>query len=262
MGLGIVAADGGSMNGQASVIGGGELAPTIFGRSLIDQVASEGRPDLSSPLVPLIVLKCIQAVEANGMDFEGIYRKSGGSSQLKIITQLFERGQRFDLDDCDRFNDVSAVTSVLKNYFRELPEPLLTYELHEAFIEAAETSSSSAQQHADGDAGLSSSMVGRADGEDGSVATTPSSSKKERMLHLIRQLPAPHHDTLKVLCLHLKRIGDRQAENRMTARNLGVVFGPTLMRSRDPSREFADMGQKSITVEWLCENAEAVFDSE
>ena len=71
-----------------------------------------------------------------GLDYEGIYRKTGGSSQSKAITQLFERGQyeSFDLLDTDVFNDISSVTSVLKNYFRALPNPLLTFDLHEKFV--------------------------------------------------------------------------------------------------------------------------------
>ena len=73
-----------------------------------------------------------------GLDYEGIYRKTGGSSQSKAITQLFERGQyeSFDLLDTDVFNDISSVTSVLKNYFRALPNPLLTFDLHEQFVHA------------------------------------------------------------------------------------------------------------------------------
>lgn len=72
------------------------------------------------------------------MDYEGIYRKSGGSSQSKLITQLFERDDldSFDLEDLDTFNDISSITSVLKTYFRELPNPLLTHELHESFVAA------------------------------------------------------------------------------------------------------------------------------
>jgi len=45
----------------------------------------------------------------------------------------------------------------------------------------------------------------------------------------------------------------------MTARNLGVVFGPTLMRSRNPGAEFADMAGKAMTIEWLVENAPTIF---
>jgi len=73
------------------------------------------------------------------MDYEGIYRKTGGASQSKLITQLFERGHynSFDLCDSDRFNDICSVTSVLKTYFRSLPNPLLTFDLHEQFVIAA-----------------------------------------------------------------------------------------------------------------------------
>lgn len=76
------------------------------------------------------------------MDYEGIYRKTGGASQSKAITQLFERGNydAFDLTDIDSFNDISSVTSVLKSYFRSLPNPLLTFELHEGFVQAASKS--------------------------------------------------------------------------------------------------------------------------
>ena len=73
------------------------------------------------------------------MEYEGIYRKTGGSSLSKAITQLFERGNydSFDLNDIDRFNDINSITSVLKSYFRALPNPLLTHGLHEMFVTAA-----------------------------------------------------------------------------------------------------------------------------
>jgi len=164
--------------------------PTMFGRALSDQVQAEG----SGRKAPLVVEKCIQAVENIGMDYEGIYRKSGGTSQLKIITQLFESRQPFNLEDTDRFNDISAVTSVLKNYFRELPEPLLTYELYQRFIECTE----------------SKVDVGK---------------KEVEMKELVRALPKEHFDTLKMLITHLHRVQDMADYNRMNSRNLGVVFG-------------------------------------
>lgn len=105
----------------------------MFGKDLSEQVATD---DVA---VPVIITKCIYAVEAVGMEYEGIYRKSGGSSQSKQITQLFEKGDydSFDLADIETFNDISSVTSVLKNYFRQLPNPLLTHALHESFVTAA-----------------------------------------------------------------------------------------------------------------------------
>lgn len=197
--------------------------PSMFGRSLAEQAAHEGRD------VPLIVEKCIQAVEAFGMDYEGIYRKSGGTSQLKVITQLFERGNTFDLEDTDRFNDVSAITSVLKNYFRELPEPLLTFELYDELIRVVESKADSA------------------------------ATKQQLIKDLVERLPRQHFCTLQQLVLHLYRVQERSADNRMNARNLGVVFGPTLMRSADPTQEFAHMGGKAMTIEFFIDHAPDLF---
>lgn len=70
------------------------------------------------------------------MDYEGIYRKSGGAAQMRTIQISFETNELLDLKDEDTINDICAVTSVLKQYFRELPNPLLPYELYDQFMEA------------------------------------------------------------------------------------------------------------------------------
>ena len=109
------------------------------------------------------------------LDYEGIYRKTGGSGQSKIITQLFERGDyaSFDLLDCERFNDICSVTSVLKTYFRSLPNPLLTFVLHDEFIFA-------------------------------STIHDPI-HKSGKYADLVKQLPTEHYYTLRTLMLHLHR---------------------------------------------------------
>ncbi|KIP11643.1 hypothetical protein PHLGIDRAFT_63457 [Phlebiopsis gigantea 11061_1 CR5-6] len=205
-----------------------QAGPSMFGRELIEQVRADSKDE--ERLVPVIVEKCIDAVDTLALDYEGIYRKTGGSGQSKIITQLFERGDyaSFDLRDSDRFNDICSVTSVLKTYFRSLPDPLLTYQLHDKFIEAASI-------------------------KDPAV-------KGARLNELIAELPAEHYHTTRALMLHLHRVCKRSDKNLMHARNLGVVFGPTLMRSRDPNAEFSDMAGKALSVEWLVENAPIVFE--
>ncbi|KAF9071136.1 hypothetical protein BDP27DRAFT_1322828 [Rhodocollybia butyracea] len=173
--------------------------------------------------VPVIVEKCIEAVETLAMDYEGIYRKTGGSGQSRAITQLFERGDynAFDLRDSDRFNDICSVTSVLKTYLRSLPIPLLTYDLHET--------------------------------------NRDPTLKNSSLTELVNKLPSEHYHTVKILMLHLNRICQRSEVNLMNARNLGVVFGPTLMRSRNPGAEFSDMAGKALTIEWLVESAPQIF---
>lgn len=109
------------------------------------------------------------------LDYEGIYRKTGGSSQSKMITQLFERGDytTFDLLDTDRFNDICSVTSVLKNYFRSLPNPLLTFELYEQFVQG--------------------------------ITIKDSALKNKTLSDLVKQLPSEHYYTLRMLMIHLNR---------------------------------------------------------
>ncbi|KAF8514203.1 signal transducer [Hysterangium stoloniferum] len=205
----------------------GPLPPSMFGRDLIEQVRADSAREHRD--IPIIVEKCIAAVEHLAMDYEGIYRKTGGSSQSKAITQLFERGNydAFDLRNSDAFNDISSITSVLKTYFRQLPNPLLTHALHDAFSTAA--------------------------------VIRDQRAKAESLSSLVYQLPSEHFHTLRFLMLHLYRVQLRAKDNLMTARNLGVVFGPTLMRASDPSREFADMAGKALAIEWLVENAPIVF---
>lgn len=201
--------------------------PSMFGRDLVEQVKSDSK--WGERRVPVIVEKCIDAVEALALDYEGIYRKTGGSGQTKMITQLFERGDygSFDLRDNDQFNDICSVTSVLKTYFRQLPVPLLTYDLHGEFISAASLK----------DPGL----------------------KTQCLQELVGRLPSEHYHTLRLLVLHLHRVLAHSDKNLMNARNLGVVFGPTLMRSSDPGSEFSDMAGKAMMIEWLVDNAPSIF---
>lgn len=71
------------------------------------------------------------------MDVEGIYRKTGGNSQVKIIQEGFERNEDYDISDPGL--DITAVTSVLKQYFRKLPNPLMTFEGYDGMLEANST---------------------------------------------------------------------------------------------------------------------------
>lgn len=92
-----------------------------------------------------------------------------------MITGLFERGDydSINLLDTDRFNDICSVTSVLKNYFRSLPVPLLTFDLHEQFMTAVELR----------DPAL----------------------KSKTMSELVEAMPKEHYDTVKMLMLHLNQ---------------------------------------------------------
>ncbi|ORX53115.1 RhoGAP-domain-containing protein [Hesseltinella vesiculosa] len=183
----------------------------IFGNNLIQQVQSE------NDRIPLVVRKCIEAVESRAMDYEGIYRKSGGAGQMRLIQQAFEKHDTPNLDDADQWNDICAVTSVLKQYFRDLPVPLMTFDHNQKFIDV---------------------IVG-----DG--------NKAEGMQAVLQCLPIEHFNTLKYLMEHLARVKDHQTENLMTSKNLAVVFGPTLMRHEAENLDLVEMNHKISCIEFL-----------
>ncbi|RKP25283.1 Rho GTPase activation protein [Syncephalis pseudoplumigaleata] len=161
------------------------------------------------------------------MDLEGIYRKTGPNSQLRGIMVHLSKGDIPDLIDSEEFSDIASITSILKLYLRELPDPLLTYELYPRFIDVMDL--------------------------------TTEEERIKAMAGVIAQLPSVNKKTLKCLCDHLIRVGAQSDVNLMTFKNLAVVFGPTLMRSADPDREFLDMGAKNAVVEFILKHSARLF---
>ena len=67
------------------------------------------------------------------------------------------------------------------------------------------------------------------------------SEKKEKLRLALRRLSKPHYNSLKFLVDHLHRIERFHHVNKMTAKNLAVVFAPTLIRSPNQADQFTDM---------------------
>ncbi|ORZ26134.1 hypothetical protein BCR42DRAFT_364789 [Absidia repens] len=194
---------------------------SMFGSSLASRVAFEERD------VPFLVEQCIAAVETRGMDYEGIYRKSGGAAQMRTIQLAFESNDYLNLNNEDDINDICAVTSVLKQYFRELASPLLTFELYDPFMDA--------------------------------VRMLRGDAKIDKFIELISQLPKANYDTMKLLMVHLDNVRNRSDENLMTTKNLAMVFGPTLLRDKDATRDLLDMSYKNATIEFIINHTPLLF---
>ncbi|KAK0722300.1 hypothetical protein B0T26DRAFT_674022 [Lasiosphaeria miniovina] len=196
-----------------------EAPSTLFGSDLVERTDYERRQ------IPSVVTRCIEEVELRGMDVEGIYRKTGGNALVKVIQEGFDKNEDYDISDPAL--DITAVTSVLKQYFRKLPNPLLTFEVYERFLESSSIQNDS-----------------------------------ERCSHLrttLNMLPAKHRDCLEFLMFHLARVASRERENLMTPKNLAVVFAPTIMRDHSLEKEMTDMHAKNLAVQFLIENSHTVF---
>ncbi|PWY94885.1 Rho GTPase activator Rga [Aspergillus sclerotioniger CBS 115572] len=192
----------------------------LFGTDL------EQRMEQEKSIIPAIITRCIQEVELRGMDMEGIYRKSGASSAIQTIREGFERSpQDYDISDPDL--DIHAVTSALKQYFRKLPMPLITFDVYEKVIDSGEIASQSA--------------------------------RIESLQKSLRDLPRVHQDVLEFLVFHLRRVVEREKENLMTSQNIAVVFAPTIMRPESLAREMTDVQKKNEVLKFLVENCQEIF---
>jgi hypothetical protein len=93
--------------------------------------------------IPLVILKCIEAVEEYGLDAVGIYRTAGNSNQIQKMKAFFDMDcRKVNLHDVEFRSDVHSIAALLKAYLRELPEPLLPRDLYQDFINAASKCSS------------------------------------------------------------------------------------------------------------------------
>lgn len=167
-----------------------------------------------------------------GMDTEGIYRKSGGNSQVLQVRELFERPAPIAPHEIaevisDPDMDIHAVTSGLKQYFRKLPVPLITYDVYDKLLDT--------------------------------TTIEPRDEKVAAMRDAVKALPRVHYEVLEYLMRHLERVVELKEENLMTATNVAVVFAPTIMRPESLARELGDTKAKNEAVTVLVEEVERIF---
>lgn len=84
------------------------------------------------------ITKCIEVLESRGLDEQGLYRIVGVSSKVTKLLQMGldrRKSERLVFEDPIEW-ETKTITSALKTYLRNLPEPLMTYRFHNEFIAA------------------------------------------------------------------------------------------------------------------------------
>lgn len=204
------------------------------------------------------IKQLIKHIEKHGLEDQGIYRVSGVSSKITKLMRVYQEnyknfiainsdtyssdGQPSYLDENKiqsnvenivrefSTHELKTVTSALKNYLRNLPEPLMSFRLHSAFINAAKIEQK---------------------------------DKRVNAVHeLVHNLPKINFQMLSILIEHLHKIASKSDKNLMSICNLGVCFGPTLLRSEEESVA-AIMNLKfcNVVIEILIENHDKIFNT-
>lgn len=160
---------------------------------------------------------------------------------MKTIQAGFEKEpSSYDISDPDL--DIHAVTSALKQYFRKLPTPLITYDVYDSLLEAGQLSN-----------------IGAAEGESASDRSARLEKQTLALRSAVNDLPEHHRNCLEFLCQHLRHVMGMQEKNLMTSLNLAVVFAPTIMRPSSIEREMSDMLAQRTAVQALLELGNGVF---
>uniref|UniRef100_A0A3Q3XQR0 Rho GTPase-activating protein 29 n=1 Tax=Mola mola TaxID=94237 RepID=A0A3Q3XQR0_MOLML len=213
--------------------------------------AAKNSPDS----IPFIVKKCTSEIESRALNIKGIYRVNGAKSRVEKLCQAFENGK-----DLVELSEMSPhdISNVLKLYLRQLPEPLILYRYYNDLIGLAKECQSAIVEEAD------------------KPQSTPAGEKAAPGVHLnrvifkirdfLQQLPTANYRTLRFLIAHLNRVTEQAEENKMTASNLGIIFGPTLIKPRQTDAEVSlsslvDYPYQALMVELLVRHFKTVFDT-
>uniref|UniRef100_A0A803YD70 Rho GTPase-activating protein 12 n=1 Tax=Meleagris gallopavo TaxID=9103 RepID=A0A803YD70_MELGA len=198
----------------------GYIKDQVFGSNLTSLCQRE------NSTVPKFVKLCIEHVEEHGLDVDGLYRVSGNLAVIQKLRFAVNHDEKLDLND-SKWEDIHVITGALKMFFRELPEPLFTYNHFNDFVNA--------------------------------IKQEPR-QRVNAVKDLIKQLPKPNQDTMQVLFRHLKRVVENGEKNRMTYQSVAIVFGPTLLK---PEKETGNIAVHTVyqnqIVELILLELNAVF---
>ncbi|XP_067301438.1 rho GTPase-activating protein SYDE2 isoform X2 [Pseudorasbora parva] len=195
----------------------GEHQTQVFGveaRRVVEREAS-------GLMVPLLIEKCISEIERRGCQVVGLYRLCGSAAVKKELREAFERDSHTVELSENNYPDINVITGVLKDFLRELPQPLISKPLYESVLDAM---------------AKRPLLIGP-----GGCENEPSDT--EHTVILLEILPDVEKATLRKLLDHLKRVASHQELNKMSCQNLAVCFGPVLLSQRQEalrSRVFID----------------------
>ncbi|CAF2070372.1 unnamed protein product [Rotaria magnacalcarata] len=183
-----------------------------------------------SRCIPIVVEILTRLVELRGINCQGIYRHAGGLTAVNWLVHELDKGAENIEFNSEKWYDVKAVASTLKTFFAKLPDSLLSSKMSSLCVEA-----SLIENHCD---------------------------RVVELKRLVIQLDDCRFETLKYLCAHFRRVASKCHINKIDARNLAIIFGPTLIWDSKASLQanLVDNPEKNRIVESFILYYEWFFD--
>ncbi|XP_069833759.1 rho GTPase-activating protein 7 isoform X2 [Dendropsophus ebraccatus] len=168
----------------------------VFGVPLAVNVQRSSQP------LPQNIQQAMRYLRSQCLDQVGLFRKSGVKSRILALREICENSS-----DALMYEGQSAydVADMLKQYFRDLPEPLLTNKLSETFLQIYQY--------------------------------VPKDQRLQAIKAAIMLLPDENREVLQTLLYFLSDIAAAVDENQMTPTNLAVCLAPSLFHLNTLKRE-------------------------
>ncbi|XP_067902049.1 rho GTPase-activating protein 1 [Heterodontus francisci] len=198
-----------------------QLPHQQFGISL--PALREKDPDHKA--IPLVMEQSAAYIKKHGLNKEGIFRRSANMYLVKEVLDKYNNGVAVDFE---MYKDVHLAAVMLKTFLRELPEPLLTYNLYNQVI---------------------------------SFGKVAGSKQIETIAEMIGSLPEDNYTVLYYLVEFLGMIADHSELNKMTASNLALVFGPALLWAKDAAISLNAINPINSFTQVLFENYPEIFST-
>ncbi|XP_028130100.1 rho GTPase-activating protein 21 isoform X8 [Diabrotica virgifera virgifera] len=186
-------------------------------------------PSATNMYLPKFVEVCTDIIDERGLQTVGIYRVPGNNASITALSEEINKNyEDVPLED-PRWNDLHLVSSILKSYFRKMPNSLITIQLYPSFIKADKIENPK--------------------------------ERMEQLRRLVKSLPRHNYHTLKHIVMHLRRVGNNSNVNKMDFKNLAIVFGPTIVRPEEENMESMvnHMNNQYKIVETLLTHADWFF---
>uniref|UniRef100_A0A671KIY4 Rho GTPase-activating protein 26 n=1 Tax=Sinocyclocheilus anshuiensis TaxID=1608454 RepID=A0A671KIY4_9TELE len=170
-----------------------------------------------------------------GIDEQGLYRIVGVNSRVqKLLSLAMDPKTCADVELDSTEWEIKTITSAIKHYLRYQPQKEMCFSFATAYSLAS-----------------SFSVFLELDNPEARVAEIHS---------IVHRLPEKNRQMLELLMKHLAKVASHHQQNLMTVANLGVVFGPTLLRPQEETvAAIMDIKFQNIVVEILIENHERIF---
>ncbi|XP_032852632.2 SH3 domain-binding protein 1 [Tyto alba] len=184
--------------------------------------------------IALPIEACVMMLLASGMREEGLFRLAAGASVLrKLKSSLASSSNSLE----QFYSDPHAVAGALKSYLRELPQPLMTFELYNEWVKVA--------------------------------SLKDTDSRIQSLRDTCSRLPQESYNNLRYLIKFLAKLAEHQEVNKMTPSNIAIVLGPNLLWSQQSTGDPMQLDLASVcsiqvvgVVEALIQNADSIFPGE